>query len=304
MKIAIIGAGAMGCLFGAYLSTHHEVTLIDVYPPQIEAINRTGVTVKEADEEVCYPGVKAVPIGCKLPVQDVLIVFVKNTQTEQALMQTKELIDEHSLVLTLQNGAGNDKVLSKFLPDGQIVVGTTKHNSINLGGGKVHHGSSGTTYVGSLTGNEAAAQKIAELFNGCGIETETSDDINRMIWAKLFINLSVNTITSLMNAPICFMKDESAWNAAKMLVHEAIGVAAADGYRFDEEEILNTIMDTVVNDHGGCTSMCQDRRRKIKTEVDHINGFIVEKGKSYDIPTPYSEMMISLIHAMEATYEF
>ncbi|MBS1314824.1 MAG: hypothetical protein HP048_05695, partial [Clostridia bacterium] len=149
MKIAIIGAGAMGCLFGAYLSTHHEVTLIDVYPPQIEAINRTGVTVEEADEDVCYPGVKAVPIGCKLPVQDVLIVFVKNTQTEQALMQTKELIDEHSLVLTLQNGAGNDKVLSKFLPDGQIVVGTTKHNSINLGGGKVHHGSSGTTYVGS-----------------------------------------------------------------------------------------------------------------------------------------------------------
>ena len=67
MKIAIIGAGAMGCLFGAYLSTHHEVTLIDVYPPQIEAINRTGVTVEEADEEVCYPGVKAVPIGCSCP---------------------------------------------------------------------------------------------------------------------------------------------------------------------------------------------------------------------------------------------
>lgn len=304
MKIAIVGAGAMGCLFGAYLSKQNRVTLTDVFEDQVKAINEKGITVLEQDGETHYTAnLQAIRSGAPASVQDLVIIFVKNTQTDDAMQSVLSMIGENTLLLTLQNGAGNDRIISKYLPDRQIVVGTTKHNSVNLGNATVRHGVVGDTTVGSLVGNREAAQAIADIFNECGIRTAIDDDINRIIWAKLFVNLASNATTALLNTSLSFMKEGPAWEVAKMLIHEAIAVAAADGYAFDEETVQSTIMETLTNAKGGITSMCQDRRKKLKTEIDRINGAVSEKGKKYSIPTPCNDMIVLLIHAMEETYE-
>ena len=110
MKIAVVGAGAMGCLYGAYLSTKHEVTMVDSYLPQVEAIREHGITIIEKDgTKRAFTTVKAAASGEVKEHMDLVIVFVKSTYTEEALAQNATLFQPDTLVMTLQNGAGNDR---------------------------------------------------------------------------------------------------------------------------------------------------------------------------------------------------
>lgn len=114
MKIIVIGAGAMGCLYGAYLSKHNNVTMLDVYEPQVENINQNGITVLEEDgTEQHFSNIRAMKSGTCKEVADLVIVFVKSTHTESSLEENKELFGENTLVMTLQNGAGNDRKIAK-----------------------------------------------------------------------------------------------------------------------------------------------------------------------------------------------
>lgn len=150
MKIIVIGAGAMGCLYGAYLSKHNNVTMLDVYEPQVESINQNGITVLEEDgTEQHFSNIRAMKSGTCKEVADLVIVFVKSTHTESSLEENKELFGENTLVMTLQNGAGNDRKIAKYVKTENIIIGTSKHNSVNLGGGKIRHSGNGVTTIGS-----------------------------------------------------------------------------------------------------------------------------------------------------------
>ncbi|OOM76687.1 2-dehydropantoate 2-reductase [Clostridium puniceum] len=305
MVIAIIGAGAMGCLYGAYLSKENDVIMLDSYEPQVNSINQNGVTLIEADgSEKVYKNVKAYKSGtCKDSV-DLVIVFVKSTYTEQALEENKDLFGKDTFVMTLQNGAGNDRKIKKYVNQCNIIIGTSKHNAVNLGEGKIKHGGSGMTTIGSNYNADNVVEAVASCLGKAGIEVEVSDDIQRIIWSKLFVNLSINTFTALIQTPIGYMiQNESAWNFAKRLVYEAVEVAEADGTYFDRREALEMVRDVCTKAGTGYSSMYQDRKKKIKMEIDAINGAIVEQAKLYGVPTPYNSLIVDLIHAVEGAYD-
>ena len=115
MRVVIIGAGAMGCLYGAYLSENNEVIMLDVFEPQVDIINQNGVTVLEPDRsEKQYKNIRAMKSGECDVVADLVIVFVKSTFSESALEENKALFGENTIVMTLQNGAGNDRKIAKY----------------------------------------------------------------------------------------------------------------------------------------------------------------------------------------------
>ena len=150
MKIAVVGAGAMGCLYGAYLSTKHEVTMVDSYLPQVEAIREHGITIIENDgTKRVFATVKAAASGEVKEHMDLVIVFVKSTYTEEALAQNAALFQPDTLVMTLQNGAGNDRKIEKYVAKENVIIGTSKHNAVNLGAGTSRHPASGVTTIGS-----------------------------------------------------------------------------------------------------------------------------------------------------------
>lgn len=123
MKIVIIGAGAMGCLYGAYLSRHNEVVMLDSYQPQVDAINKNGITVLEEDgTEQHFSSVRACLSGEYKEDADLVIVFVKSTYTEDALKTNRKLFGEHTLVMTLQNGAGNDRKIEQYVVKKNIII--------------------------------------------------------------------------------------------------------------------------------------------------------------------------------------
>ena len=305
MVIAIIGAGAMGCLYGAYLSRENNVIMLDSYEPQVNSINQNGITLIEADNsEQAYKNVKAYKSGtCKESV-DLVIVFVKSTYTEEALEENKDLFGKNTFVMTLQNGAGNDRKIKKYVDEKNIIIGTSKHNAVNLGEGKIKHGGSGITTIGSNYNADNVVEVVASCLRKSEIQVEVSDDIQRIIWSKLFVNLSINTFTALIQTPIGYMiQNESAWNFAKRLVYEAVEVAEADGTYFDRREALEMVRDVCTKAGAGYSSMYQDRNKKIKMEIDAINGAIVEQAKLYGVPTPYNSLIVDLIHAVEGAYD-
>ena len=307
MRIVIIGAGAMGCLFGAYLSRQNEVILLDSYEPQVEAINQHGITIVERDGvETLYPKVKAYKSGEYGEVADLIIVFVKSTFSEEALRINRRLFGEKTLVMTLQNGAGNDRKIEKYVDKKNIIIGTTKHNAVNMGEGKSRHGGDGLTTIGS---NEKGCERnlgiVLDVLAEAGFETEVSDDIQRIIWSKLFVNLSINTFTAITRSPIESMIDNQyAWDFAEKMICEAVDVAEADGTHFSYMEVLNMVHKVCEDVGKGYSSMSQDVMNHRLTEIDAINGAIVKQAKLYNVPVPYNSLIVDLIHAIEGSYKY
>ena len=302
MKIAMIGAGAMGCLYGAYLSKKNTVILIDSFEPQVEAINNNGLIMLENGIEYIYP-IKAVLSGTDIGSVDLVIVFVKSIYTYEAVEANRSLIGNHTIIMTLQNGAGNDRDIMHFAKRENIIVGTSKHNSVGIGLGKIHHTVSGLTTIGTMEQDSDAARLIITALRDAGLEVEISDDIQRIIWSKLFVNISINTLTALLETKIGFMvRNTYAWDFAKRIIYEAVNVAEEDGTYFDRREVMNMVRHVCETAGEGYSSMYQDRKRKVRTEIDKMNGAIVEQAKLYGVATPYNALVVDLIHAVEGTY--
>ena len=125
MKIAVLGAGAMGSLYGAKLSRTQDVTMVDVNETLIDHINQNGIVMQEADGTEETYNLKAVKSGTDIGVQDLVIAFVKGIFTKDTIRQNLSMIGSNTLVMTLQNGAGNNRDIAKFVSKDNILVGTT-----------------------------------------------------------------------------------------------------------------------------------------------------------------------------------
>ena len=195
MKIAVLGSGAMGGLYSSYLSRHNEVTVIDVNAALVEKVNAEGLEVQEPDgtSNVFHPHAVLSTEGME-PV-DLIIVFVKAMFSEGALNNNKGIIGPDTYIMTLQNGSGHEDLLGKFVPQDHIIIGTTQHNASVAGLGVTKHGGSGMTHMGCVVGEAARLQKFADTFTECGLEADVSDGVQKMIWNKLFTNVSASALT-------------------------------------------------------------------------------------------------------------
>jgi 2-dehydropantoate 2-reductase len=299
IKIAILGAGAMGSLFGGFLSQKNHVWLIDTNQERVNKINEAGVTVlTQGRTEVFHP--QAVCDSSGLEPVDVLLVFVKAIHSRAALSANKHLIGEHTFVMTLQNGAGHEVVLSEFAPPERVIIGTTEHNSSLTPEGAVHHGGGGKTYIGLLKGENERLQQVADSFSACGIETLVADNVPERIWRKLFVNASASVLTGVLGVKLGYILDNAhAWQVARRLIEEAVAVANAEGMQFAVEEIAGDVQDLLRRVYHGYTSIYADLQAGRLTEVDTINGTVVRKAKELGVPVPTHEVIVHLVHALE-----
>ena len=301
MKTAIIGAGAMGCLYGGILSSRCDVTLFDAAPAVVDAINTHGILCTEPDGQERRCKVTARLSGdCDNGNYALVILFVKDLYSRAALEANRALIGPETLLLSLQNGMGNEEIMRDFAAPERILLGTTKHNCVTREAGVIYHSGSGITHIGSPAGNRAAAETAASLFNSCGLEADVVDSVKHLLWEKLFVNMTANPLTALTDTPIgAIATDPNLRELARALIDEAVAVAAADGERFDASSVFSALLQTAETLSTGKASMCQDLERKRRTEIDFINGAVVRLGQKYRIPTPRHEVIVSLVHAKE-----
>lgn len=209
------------------------------------------------------------------------------------------IIGKNTLVLTLQNGAGNDRDLQQFVNKDNIVIGTTEHNCANLEPGYFAHNSSGITNIGMLTYNKNILKKLCDPFKSCDIDTVVYKNIQEIIWKKLFINMSLNSVTAILQCKVGYLHtNKNADQIVKNILSEAVDVAIADGTYFNKEKVIKKVEKHIQNDFSEViTSMHQDVQNKRITEIDHINGAVIKAAKEYGISTPYNEFIVNLVHA-------
>lgn len=169
---------------------------------------------------------------------------------------------------------------------------------------EVYHNISGITNIGMVIYNKIILDKVAKLFEDCNIHTNIYENIQEIIWNKLFVNMSLNSITAILHCKVGYLHENTyAAEIIRNILSEAVDVAIADGTYFDKEEVIKKIEKHIQEDFSEViTSMNQDVSNKRLTEIDHINGAVVNAAKEYGISTPYNDFIVHMIHAIEGMY--
>ena len=303
MKIAIVGPGAMGCLFAALLARSKakpEVHLLDEDAARARKIARKGVAVTGLTR--LRRKVAATADAKKIGPSDLVIIFTKSYDTARALDSIGPLLSQKTRVLTLQNGLGNLKAIVRAVGLDRAWGGATAHGSTLLGAGKVRHAGRGETIIGRPDGKVTAdLRRIAALFEGAGLPTRVSKNIDGVIWSKLIINAGINalaSVTGLRNGEL--LKHAGTRVVMRRAVEEAVRVARRKkvklAYRDPVRKVESVCRATAAN----ISSMLQDVTRKKRTEIDFINGAVVREGKRLGFKTPVNEMLVRLVRDQES----
>ncbi len=303
MKIAIIGAGAMGCLFGGKLSASpgNQVYLLDVWKDHMDAVNANGLLMEEGEETLNYRNIKGETDAKAVGVVDLAIVFVKSTLTAQAVASNKAVFGPNTLVLTLQNGMGNIDLIAQEVGMDNLLAGTTSHGALMLGPGKMRHTGVGGTTIGELSGEATSRiEAVAACLREAGMEILISDNVLGLVWDKLLVNVGINALTGITKLHNGELLDYPEIDVLlEMAVNEAQQVALAKGIKLGFEDGVAHCRQVAKATATNKSSMLQDIMGGKKTEIDMINGAIVKEGKAVGVATPVNQVLTSLIQFIE-----
>ena len=303
MKTVIMGAGAMGSLFGGLLAlSGEEVWLVDIREDHIQALVSTGLTVEERGKKQRIP-VHATKETASIGKADLILFLVKAYHTEKAVSDALVLQKEETVFLTLQNGLGNEEAICKRVDPRKVILGVTNQGATLLGPGRIRHAGSGKTYIGELDGKVTdRVTRFAQVFARAGIETEVSSNIQSLVWNKLFINIGINAvaaITGLRNGRL--LDYPETLRLMEALVSEAVTVARKKGIPI-EGNPLETVKAVAEATKENRCSMGQDIDNRRKTEIDVINGAVVREAQRLGTAVPYNQMITDLVKVLEKSF--
>jgi 2-dehydropantoate 2-reductase len=260
------------------------------------------LTNKSGEEE--YIPVKATTEPTTVGVVDVVVVFVKCYHTEAAVKAAVPLIGPNTAVLSLQNGWGNASRIANIVGEPKVLAGVTYHSATVLGPGHVKQTGIGATYIGELNGPVSQrVQQIVDAFNQASMEARASSNVLKTIWQKLALNVCTLPASALLRFTADEMaKHDGAMQLMSRLLREAIAVANAQQIDLEYDERWEVIVNLLKRAVGGKASMLQDVEARRRTEIDVVNGAIVEAGQRLGIPTPYNQTMVWMVKALEETF--
>lgn len=293
MKIAVMGAGAVGCYYGAVLArAGHEVVLIG-RPAFVEAVRSPGLLLESAS----FTGRVAVQAETSpSTVRDAgLVLFcVKSGDTESAGQEIASYLSPGAPVLSMQNGVDNAPRLAATL--GRPVIPVVVYVATEMvGPGHVRHHGRGDLVIGPSESSGA----VAELLNSAGIPTQVSDRVLEALWSKLVINCAYNALSAITQRQYSdLMRAPGVPETMRNTFHECTAVARADGITLPPD-LWQNLLAISQNMPTQRSSTAQDLARGKRSEIDHLNGYIVRRGKELGIATPVNQTLHCLVRVLE-----
>jgi 2-dehydropantoate 2-reductase len=303
MKICILGSGALGSTIGGVLTEGGlEVYLIDPWTEHVNAMNRQGLKIREGSSERIVK-VRAATDCQGIGPADLILVLVKSYHTREAIKNAGPMIGDQTVVLSFQNGLGNEDILAEVVGKERVIGGRTFAGGVLLSPGHVITGRKGKqTYIGELNGRVTErVNKIAEQFNQTGLETIISSNIIGIMWDKLLINVATGALSGMTRLPYGELyKVKEVMDCALEAVSEAIAVAKAMGVELtitDPKKIWLKAAENLPAEFKA--SMLQDIEKGSRTEIDSINGSVVRLGEKHGVPTPVNRVLVASIKGIE-----
>lgn len=306
MKVGILGAGAMGSLFGGLLTEGgHDVWLIDVWAEHVEAMNRDGLRMTHKGSERRVQ-VTATSDPAEVGPVELLMVWCKTTNTEEALRRAAPVIGGETIICTLQNGLGNVDAVKRAVPSARVVYGVTETGADTDGAGHIEltDGSWDGRAASFLGPGGPDAEAAAAALNAGGLRTEVRDDIDAVIWGKVAMACPMAPLVSVARLRIKHVLGGPGMRELlSQACDEVIAVANASGVPLPPEPTRQHCFDVweAVGDH--VSSMGQDVLAKRRTEVEGLCGEVVRRGRELGVPTPINDVFARLLRLIENNYE-
>lgn len=294
MKVAVVGAGAVGCYYGGLLAkSGHQVVLIG-RPVHVEAIRSNGLVLERATgrEQIRLQASTSPDV---VKDADLILVCVKSADTADTATQIAPYLPAGARILSLQNSVGNAQILRDVL--GRPAIATAVYVGTEMvGPGHVRHHGQGSLMIGSGPKSDA----LAALLEEAGVPTKISDDIEAVLWAKLIVNCAYNALSAITDQPYGqIIAQAEARVMITNIVAECEAVARACGIKVFAGQ-LERVMAVGESMAGQFSSTAQDLRRGRPTEIDYLNGYIVRQGIVRGLPTPINQALLAMVKIMEA----
>ena len=304
MKTMIVGPGAMGCLFAGLLTeSGNEVWLLDKHPQRAKKLSQEGLHI-EGIGGCRIVSLKVTSNPHDIAVPDLVFVWVKAYDTLDAVKMIHPILTDHTQVISLQNGLGNLEAIAQTVNPDKIIGGITSHGATLIDIGHIRHAGKGDTIIGRMNRQiDNDLLKIANLLSEANIETKVSSDVESAIWSKLIINAAINpltAITRLKNGQL--LESDETRRLLDLVAEEAGKIVKLAGISIAYPDIKSKVYDVCEATAQNTSSMLQDILRGRRTEIDAINGAIVEKAKDLNIDAPVNEMLTCLVKMLENNY--
>ncbi len=309
MKVTMMGAGAMGGMVGARLAAAgNDVWLVDTWPEHVKKMKEDGLILDTRE------GTQVLKVKATTNVQDVydkdgfmelVIIFVNTNFTDQITRDAKVIIGPDTYVLTVQNGVGNADIIAKYVPKDHVIMGTTLAAGVVEGPGHVRDsGTNNYTQIMPMEGPVTPmVEKICATLSEAGLQTEATPEAETAIWRKLCVNCctcGIGMITRLTCGQVC--EAPHGEYLVKHIIKEVCEVANAKGLKLDYETEMNHFFE-VYTPSTHYSSMNQNAKKHMKTEVETIMGAVVREGDRLGIPVPYNTTIYHLVHMIQNHYE-
>lgn len=295
MKIAVMGAGAVGCYYGGMLArAGHDVVLV-ARPAHVEAMQRQGLRL---DTQTFQEQVRVQASTQPEAVQGAQCVLfcVKSTDTESAGLAMAPHLAEGATVLSLQNGVDNAERLAAVLQR-PVLPAVVYVASAMAGPGHVRHFGRGELVIAP----SPTSEPLAQTFAAAGIPVQVSDNVAGALWAKLVLNCVYNPLSAITGLPYGEIVNSPGLNIPRMMddiVQECLAVARASGIHVPEGT-AEAVLPLAASMPGQISSTAQDLARAKHSEIDHLNGFIVRRGEALGIATPANRLLHILVRLLE-----
>jgi len=291
MKIIILGAGAIGSLYGAKLSKLDDVVLV-AKKHHANAINKNGLKIFGFENKTYR--LKAIQKIGKIEKDTLIILATKVYDSEYAIKNIKKLLRRDTIILCLQNGYGSEQIVRKTVGKRCLVLRGITAVGVNfLRPGTIKMENIGYTAIEKSKNSS----RIAENFNKCGLKAYVSKNIKEDVWKKLFINCVLNPITGIFRIKNCEIADKNFKPIRDEIIKECIAVAEKDGL-YSTSKFVEEMVDGV-RKSDNYSSMYQDLLKRKRTEIDFLNGAVVKLGKEYGIKCPVNEGLVWIIKFLE-----
>ncbi len=292
MKICVMGAGSVGAYFGGRLAPENDVSFI-ARGDHLKSMSDKGLRVKSDVNEDFKITVNVTDDPEEVGQVDLVLFTVKAYDTEKAGKQIRPLVGKDTVILSLQNGINNEKILAEMYGKDKVVGGVAYILSRLEEPGVIHHESLGRVEIGELNGKVTdRIKEIKDVFEGSDVGCDISTDIEQVLWQKLAFNCALNAMTALTDTSLDnILEIKESSEVFEETVREAVRVGVASGVDMDEDELIGNLMEIAEEAGPMKSSMLYDKRKGKQLEIDPLNGKIIEKGEELGIETPVNKTL-------------
>lgn len=306
MKIAVVGAGAMGSVYAGLLAdAGNEVWAVDVWREHVEAINAHGLRVEGASGDRTVR-IKATSDPADVGPCELVIIATKAAHVGEAAKSIEPMVASDTLILTIQNGLGAAERICQYRDPDNILIGVAGGFGASVKApGHVHHNGMELIRLGEMKGPVSERlRKVAKTWRDAGFNVKAFDDIEQLVWEKFICNVTYSGTCTVLRAPIGeVMADENAWQVALACGLEAHAAGVAKGVNFSFDDPRAYIRDFGSKIPGARPSMLLDHLAGRRSEIDAINGMVPVVAREVGVPSPTNEIIVALVKAMERNFD-